>query len=152
MAKTILMSACLAGLRTRYDGCARPHRFLSLLLRRARVIPVCPEILGGLGIPRAPCRFFEGDGTRVLEREARIFDSHGVDRTKAFLRGAWETFHIAEMLLPDLIIFKEGSPSCGISRVDINGTKQPGCGVTAALLKRTRIPMVTEDDPLRGVL
>ena len=152
MADTILISACLAGLRTRYDGCARPHRFLSLLLRRATVVPVCPEILGGLGIPRTPCRFFGGDGRRVLEREARVFDYEGVDRTKAFLRGAWETLRLVEMLLPNLIIFKEGSPSCGIRRVDIEGTRQPGCGVTAALLERTRIPMFAEKDPLRGIL
>lgn len=88
---------------------------------------------------------------RVLEREARVFDSHGIDRTKAFLRGAWETFRIAEMLLPDVIIFKEGSPSCGTRRVDIDGTAQPGCGVTAALLKRTRIPIIAEDDPLQEI-
>lgn len=152
MAKTILISACLAGLRTRFDGCARPHRFLSLLLRRATVVPICPEVLGGLGIPRSPCRLFGGDGTRVLAREAQVFDYDGIDRTKAFLRGAWETYRLVEMLLPDLILFKEGSPSCGTRRVDINGTKQPGCGVTAALLKRTRIPILAEDDPLRGIL
>ena len=148
MAETILISACLAGLRTRYDGCARPHRYLKLLRRRATIVPVCPEILGGLGIPRKPCRFFGGDGARVLDRAARVFDNDGLDLTQAFLRGAWETFRIAEILIPDLILFKEGSPSCGTRRVDIDGIRQAGCGVTTALLRRTHIPIISEDEPL----
>ena len=53
-----------------------------------------------------------------------------------------------ELISPDLIIFKEGSPSCGIRRVDIEGNKQQGYGVATALVARSGIPMISEEDPL----
>ena len=148
MANRIVLSACLAGLRTRYDGSSRPHPLLEALRAKGVLVPVCPEILGGLGIPRLPCRFSGGDGAAVLRGEASIIDTNGTDRTISILRGAEETARVVELISPDLIIFKEGSPSCGIRRVDIEGNKQQGCGVATALVARSGIPMISEEDPL----
>ena len=148
MPNRIVLSACLAGLRTRYDGSSRPHPLLEALRAKGVLVPVCPEILGGLGIPRLPCRFSGGDGAAVLRGEASIIDTNGTDRTFSFLRGAEETARVVELISPDLIIFKEGSPSCGIRRVDIEGNEQQGCGVATALVARSGIPMISEEDPL----
>jgi uncharacterized protein YbbK (DUF523 family) len=148
MPNRIVISACLAGLRTRYDGSSRPHSLLEVLRAKAVLVPVCPEILGGLGIPRLACRFSGGDGAAVLQGQASIIDTNGTDRTFSFLRGAEETARVVELISPDLIIFKEGSPSCGIRRVDIEGKKQQGCGVVSALLARSGIPMISEEDSL----
>lgn len=123
---------------------------LEALSAKCVLVPVCPEILGGLGIPRLPCRFSGGDGSAVLRGEACIIDTNGTDRTSSFLRGAEETGRVVELIAPDLIIFKEGSPSCGLRRVDIEGKKQRGCGVVAALVAGTGIPMISEDDALPG--
>jgi uncharacterized protein YbbK (DUF523 family) len=112
------------------------------------LVPVCPEILGGLGIPRLPCRFSGGDGAAVLRGEARILDTHGTDQTSWFLRGAEQTARVVELISPDLIIFKEGSPSCGIRRVDIGGEKRPGCGLVTAVVAERGIPIISEEDPL----
>lgn len=148
MAPRILISSCLAGLKTRYDGQSRPHPHLKDLSARFTLVPVCPEVLGGLGIPRPTCHFHQGDGTRVLQGAAQLIDSDGRDRTSYFLRGAQKTLRIVETIAPVLIVFKEGSPSCGLHRVNIDGRKKTGCGVTAALLRETGIPMITEDDPV----
>jgi uncharacterized protein YbbK (DUF523 family) len=147
----IVLSACLAGLRTRYDGSSRPHPLLETLRAKGVIVPVCPEILGGMGIPRLACRFSGGDGGAVLRGEARIIDTSGTDRTFSFLRGAEETARVVELISPDLIVFKEGSPSCGIRIVDVEGKKQQGCGVAAALVARSGIPMISEQDPLPEV-
>ncbi len=83
----------------------------------------------------------------MLLEKARVIDEDGVDRTNQFLRGAMETVRIVELTDPDLIIFKEGSPSCGIRIVDIEGRRQPGCGVATARLLAGRIPIISEMDP-----
>ncbi len=144
----ILISACLAGLHTRYDGNSKPHPLLGDLATRFVLVPVCPEILGGLGIPRTPCKFFNGDGKAVIQGNARLIDRNGVDRTTEFVRGAEESASVARLVEPDLIIFKEGSPSCGLRRVDIEGEKANGCGVVTALLMDTGTPIISEEDPL----
>jgi uncharacterized protein YbbK (DUF523 family) len=151
MAIRIVLSACLAGLHTRYDGSSHPHPKLDLLKSGSVLVPVCPEILGGLGIPRLPCRFSGGDGVAVVRGEATITDTFGTDRTASFLRGAEETRRIVELISPDLIIFKEGSPSCGIRRVDIGGKKRRGCGVATAMVAGTGISMISDEDPLPEV-
>lgn len=146
--KVVLISACLAGLHTRYDGASSPHPALPDLRDLGLLVPVCPEILGGLGIPRSPCRFIGGHGRAVLAGAGRLSDRNGVDRTAFFVKGAHETLRLVELVSPDLVLFKEGSPSCGVRRVDIEGKKEPGCGVTTALLGARGIPLLTEEDPL----
>lgn len=146
--KVVLISACLAGLHTRYDGASSPHPLLRELRNSCLLVPVCPEILGGMGIPRFPCRFTGGDGRAVLAGKAGLFDRDGLDRTAMFVKGAEETRRLMELVSPALIFFKEGSPSCGVHRVDIEGRKVEGCGVTVALLEGWGIPFLTEEDPL----
>lgn len=122
----VLVSACLAGLRTRYDG--RIVTSLSCLERLAghRWIPVCPEQLGGLPTPRCAADIIGGDGTSVLNGQARVICTDGADVTDAFVSGAQQVLDIARRQKISAIFLKSRSPSCGI-------VKQ---GVTAALLKR----------------
>ncbi len=146
MRPPIAISACLAGLNTRFDGGARPHELLNDLIQRAVLIPVCPEILGGLGIPRLRCRFVGGDGTAVLAGAARIADENNDDRTEAFIRGAYAALAALRLAEPRIIVFKDGSPSCGVNRVDIDGQVSPGCGVTTALLQCRGYSVISETD------
>ena len=148
MATRIIISACLAGLHTRYDGKAKPHPQLREIAERAVLVPMCPEILGGLGIPRPQCRFVGGDGAALLLKQARLIDENGVDRTSFFLRAAHECMRIVELVSPEIIIFKEGSPSCGVRRVDIEGSRQSGCGVVTAMIRDLNIVIISEEDPL----
>lgn len=144
----IIISACLAGLHTRYDGAAKPHPQLKEIAEQVALVPVCPEILGGLGIPRPPCHFVGGDGCALLRGEARLIDKVGMDRTSFFLRAANETRQVVDLVSPAMIIFKEGSPSCGVRRVDIEGSRQSGCGVVTAVLRDLDIAIISEEDSL----
>jgi uncharacterized protein YbbK (DUF523 family) len=146
--RIVLMSACLVGLRTRYDGSSRPHPFLDYIAKNCIIVQVCPEILGGMGIPRPASRFIGGDGAAVLCGNARLEDAFGQDRTLEFVRGAEETVAMLRLVGPDLIIFKEGSPSCGVKRINLGGEKTRGVGVATALLSAAGIPIITEEDAL----
>ena len=124
--KIYLASACLAGLKTRYDG-----RILVSAAGRKAVaggicIPVCPEQLGGLPTPRTAADLVGGDGHDVLAGRARVLDRTGKDMTENFILGARQVLAIARQQEIAKVIFKAGSPSCGLV---------PKLGVTAALMQ-----------------
>lgn len=128
----VLVSACLLGVACRYDGRSCPDAAALRLAAAGRAVPVCPEQLGGLGTPR-PAAEIVGD--RVLARD-------GADVTAAFERGAQETLRLAEALGARRALFRDGSPSCGVTRVrdgTFGGGHRPGCGVTTARLRRAGI-------------
>lgn len=144
MKKVYMVSACLLGLATRYDGRSKENKEVISLCVNNICIPFCPEQLGGLSTPRPPCFFKGGDGMAVIEKRARIVEKEsGVDRTFNFIRGAEESLKIAKIVKPNMVILKDGSPSCGVNRVDIEGIKKEGCGVTCALLKKKGYEVVT---------
>ncbi len=140
-----LVSACLAGLKCRYDGGACPDPLVLSLLAAGRAVPVCPEQLGGLPTPRPPAEIKGGDGEGVLDGRARVVDREGRDVTDAFLRGARETLHLARAANASWCLFKERSPSCGQSAVfngAFEGVTRPGRGVTTALLEKNGIRVI----------
>ena len=132
--KQCLVSACLTGLCTRYDGRSKPHADCLQLLTGFQWIPVCPEQLGGLPTPRPPCNLVNGDGYGVLAGTAQVIDLHGTDRSEAFIRGAFMVLAIAQAQNISLCFLKSRSPSCGLS---------PLIGVTAALLQHHGIEVVS---------
>lgn len=137
----LLVSACLLGVRCRYDGKGNPlpQAELDALLRRHQCVPVCPESFGGLPIPRPPA---ECRGDRVVTQE-------GTDVTEAFQRGAQETLRLAERFRCDAALLKERSPSCGCGRIydgSFSHTQIPGNGRTAQALQEAGIPVYGESD------
>jgi len=135
LAKKCLVSACLTGLCTRYDGQSKANA--DCLLRLAACphwIPVCPEQLGGLPTPRPAANLVGGDGHDVLAGRARVIDRLGNDLSAAFIQGARMVLDIARMQQVDLCLLKSGSPSCGL---------EPLTGVTAALLRAHNIEVVS---------
>lgn len=134
-----VVSACLCGVTCRYDGRDYTQEELAELCRQGMALPVCPEVEGGLGVPRSPCELRAG---RVMTRD-------GVDVTENFHAGAAATLRIALEHGIGLAILKERSPSCGSSLI-YDGTFSSrvikGSGVTAALLKGHGIKVVNESD------
>ena len=120
-----LVSACLVGLKTRYDGCLKPDRACISELSGSIWIPVCPEQLGGLPTPRTAAYIVGGDGNDVLLGRASVVTREGKDVTNQFVLGAKQVLEIAEFQEIAEIYLKARSPSCGIT---------PQTGVTAALL------------------
>nr|WP_325298963.1 DUF523 domain-containing protein [uncultured Dysosmobacter sp.] len=132
----ILISACLLGVRCRYDGASKAHPAAGELARRHELVPVCPEQLGGLPTPRPPA---ERRGDRVVTREG--------DVTAQYRRGAEEALGLCRLLGCEAAVLKERSPSCGRGRIydgTFTGTLAAGDGVTAELLAAHGIPVYGE--------
>ena len=148
----ILCSSCLLGLCVNYRGASHPHPDLVRLAREGKVVCFCPEQGGGLATPRVPSEIEPGaTADQVLDGAARVRDRDGADVTEAFLRGARLAVQMAELVRPDVIVLRNGSPSCGVSLVHdgtFQGRKVPGCGVAACALKRAGYKVQGDDEPL----
>jgi uncharacterized protein YbbK (DUF523 family) len=134
-----LVSACLLGIRCRYDGSGRPDKKAIELFRKGGLVPVCPEQLGGLPTPREPAEI-RGD---------KVFTESGRDVTENFIRGAEETLRLAKLLGIKEAVLKSKSSACGCGKIHdgtFSGALKDGDGVTAALLKRSGIRVVTEEE------
>jgi uncharacterized protein YbbK (DUF523 family) len=137
--KPKLVSACLLGLNCRYDGKSKPDKKVIRLATKEILIPVCPEQLGGLPTPREPQE----------RRGNRVFTISGKDVTKEFERGAQETLTVARLMSAQEAILKQRSPSCGCGQIydgTFKGKIIEGEGVTASLLKKNGIRVMTEED------
>lgn len=143
----VLVSACLLGRSCRYDGRDRlaPRLLEALEEHGVEPVPFCPEEAGGLGTPRPPCVIEGGDGEAVLDGAARVVDDMGNDRTAAYVDGARQALARAEQERCGHAYLKEGSPSCGCARVATDGGRVDGSGVTAALLRRSGIAILSVD-------
>ncbi len=142
-----LVSACLLGLRTRFDGESRLPQDAPLVPLE-KLIPVCPEQLGGLPTPRPPAEIQGGRGEDVLTGKAVVIDSQGENVTRAFLQGARETLYLALLYEVKGAFLKNGSSSCGCYRIcdgSFQGVERPGSGVTAALLRAYGITVYDEE-------
>ncbi|MGW2151174.1 DUF523 domain-containing protein [Nonomuraea bangladeshensis] len=147
----ILVSACLMGRKVRYDGSAKTSSAAVLADWRAegRLVSFCPEVAGGLPVPR-PAAEIEGGagGAAVLAGTARVLTSGGEDVTAEFVAGARAALEAARSAGARMAVLKEGSPSCGTLAIhdgSFAGRKNPGQGVTTALLERHGIRVFGED-------
>ena len=142
-----LISACLLGVRCRYDGGHSRDAAAIKQHETDTLIAVCPEELGGLPTPRPPSEIVGGDGEDVLAGTAKVMTAAGVDVTDAYLRGAHQTLRIAQSHGATRVILKARSPSCGCGHIydgTFSGMLKAGDGVTAALLKQHGIEVISQ--------
>lgn len=147
------MSACLLGVNCKYNGMNNLNSDVIKLLSEERLIPVCPEQLGGCPTPRPPVEIICGDGRDVLDGKGRVISKNGEDVTQNFIRGANEVLKLAKTLGIKKAILKERSPSCGICSIfdgTFSGKTRSGSGVTAQLLKSNGITVISEEDLKNG--
>jgi uncharacterized protein YbbK (DUF523 family) len=144
----ILVSRCLLGHRVRYDGGASgPFDLLQQWLDEGRVVPLCPEVAGGLPTPRAAAEIPGGQGAQVLDGTAPVITTAGEDVSAQFLAGAYQALELVQQHAIRIAVLKANSPSCGnLLTYDgtFSGTKVNGEGVTAALLKRHGVQVFSE--------
>jgi uncharacterized protein YbbK (DUF523 family) len=146
----ILVSSCLLGSRVRYDGGAKrvDDELVARWRVEGRVVAFCPEISGGLPVPRLPAEIVGGDGAAVLDGIARVLTETGEDVTEHFVRGAHRALDAARETGARVALFKESSPSCGNLQIydgRFAGTLVQGQGVTTALLRRAGVRVFNED-------
>lgn len=135
----VLVSACLLGNKVRYDGRASlsEHSILHQWIEEGRVIPICPEVSGGMSIPRDPAEIKGGDGYSVIAEQASVLQENGNDVTKSFLQGANNALVLCQENNIKVAVLTESSPSCGSSSIyngSFSRSKTDGVGVTTALL------------------
>ena len=135
----ILVSACLLGENCKYNGKNNRNKKVLEYIKDKEVIPICPEVFGGLSTPRIPS---EIKGDTVINKE-------GNDVTKNFMDGAYKTLSIAKKYNIKKAILKQKSPSCGCGKIydgNFNGNVIDGDGITTRLLKENNIEILTEED------
>jgi len=144
-----LCSACLLGIKCRYDCKVKANEKIIELSKKEILIPVCPEQLGGQSTPRPNAEIVGGTGKDVLVGNARVIEQNGTNVTANFILGAEETLKIAKLYNIKEAIMKQKSPSCGCGKIydgTFNGNLVVGDGVTTALLKQNNIKVITEEE------
>ena len=139
MKKSILVSACLLGEACRYDGKSKPCERVIALKDTYNLIPICPEVMGGLPTPRIPSEIC---GERVMMKDGR-------DVTENYNRGALTALEIARQNGCTVAILKKKSPSCGSGLIHnglFDGGLVEGDGITAQLLKKEGIRVLGESE------
>ena len=144
-----LVSACLLGTCCNHEGRGSARPRVQALAESARLVPICPEAVGGLGTPREAAEIVGGDGGDVLDGTARVMTGSGVDVSTAYRRGAGAAVEVARATGATRAILKARSQSCGADAVydgTFTRTQHRGPGVTAAALRAAGIDVVSDED------
>jgi uncharacterized protein YbbK (DUF523 family) len=144
---TILVSACLLGTCCNHEGRASRRTQVVGLATDARLVPICPEVAGGLTTPRAAAEIAGGDGDDVLAGRAAVIASDGTDVSAAYVRGAQAAVALARATGATRAVLKARSPSCGpVEIYDGSGTRtlRAGAGVTAAALRAAGVDVQSD--------
>ena len=124
----ILVSACLLGQKCKYNGGDNYSEAVTAFIRGHEVFAVCPELAGGLSVPRTPCEIVNGV----------VMNADGENVDEAFRSGAASCVEFAKEKQIDLAVLQSRSPSCGVDQIydgTFSGRKIKGSGVFASLLR-----------------
>ncbi len=142
----ILISACLLGDKTKYDGGDNYLPFIEKLKKKYELVPFCPEMEGGLGCPRSPSE---------IQKDGSVKNSEGKDVSSSFAKGAEKAYQACRFFGIGIAILKDGSPSCGSRYVydgSFKGNKVEGLGITARRLIAAGIRVYSSEDNLDFLL
>lgn len=142
--RPLLVSACLLGVRCNDRGKANPSEAVRALGDGRRLVPVCPEVVGGLPTPRPRAE---------VQPDGRMRTGEGVDVTEAYRRGAEHAVRLAQAVGAEGAVLKARSPSCGCHEIydgSFTRTRVEGEGVTARALRQAGVPVCDEDDVADG--
>lgn len=137
--ENLLISACLLGEPCKYDGKDNLTEGIEGLRSRYRLLPLCPEVEGGLSVPRPPAE----------RKEGAVITSEGKDVTAHFQRGAQRALSIAREFHCTKAVLKKRSPSCGYGEIydgSFSHRVVSGNGMTGELLSRHGIAIYNEDN------
>ena len=138
----IAISSCLVGENCTYKGSNNYIKGLEELVAQNKAITICPEVLGGMTIPRNPCEI-------VDQQQGIVIDNQGNDKSKEYLLGAQKALKILQDNFVDIALLKFRSPSCGKGLVyDGSFSHQlvSGDGITTKLLQENGIVVYNENE------
>ena len=135
----LLISACLLGVNCKYNGKNNYNSQIEELKKKYELVPICPEVMGGLSIPRDPSEI----------KDDKVISNKGNDVTANFLSGAYQALQLVDISNIKIALLKDGSPSCGSSYI-YDGTfsknRISGMGITAKLLNDNSIKIYNENE------
>ncbi|WP_156293767.1 DUF523 domain-containing protein [Serratia oryzae] len=150
MPPKILVSACLAGFKVRYNASHKTvaNPTLERWQQEGRWVICCPELAAGFSTPRPPAEIAAAaNGAEVIAGKARVIDADGNDVTEPYLLGAHLALNTARLHDCRFALLSDRSPSCGSQTIydgSFGGQTQPGSGVTAELLRQNGIEVFSE--------
>lgn len=133
----IAVSSCLLGINCKYNGQSNYHEEIIKLKEKYEIIPICPEVLGGLPTPRIPSEIVND----------KVINQQGIDVTENYKRGALKALNILKENNINIAILKSKSPSCGINKIydgTFSHTLVDGHGVTTNLFLENNITVYDE--------
>lgn len=136
MKEYVLVSACLLGINCKYNGQNNYNKKVEAIIKNYNIIPICPEIYGGLNTPRIPSE----------RRKDKVMNMNNEDVTEYFTKGAIETLKLAKMFNVKKAFLKAKSPSCGAGLIydgTFTNSLVEGYGITAELLKENNIEIIS---------
>lgn len=148
----IIISKCLLGEKARFDGSIieNVHPKLKNLFENGKIISFCPELEGGLEVPRPACEIIgKGGGAAVIANKAKVIDTTGRNLSKEFIGGSQKGVEICKEQLVKLAILKERSPSCGSSIIydgTFSGRRIKEMGVFTTILEKQGIKVFSEEN------
>lgn len=135
---SIAVSACLLGEKCRYDGKSNRSERVVALGEKVLLVPVCPEVAGGLSVPR-PCAEI---------KDARVMTQDGIDVTRQFEEGAVACLGCIQAQGCQAAVLKARSPSCGAGEIydgSFSHSVVKGNGVFAGIVEKAGIRVFTEE-------
>lgn len=139
----ILVSACLLGENCKYDGKNNYNEKVIEFVKGHEVTAVCPEVLGGLSVPRKSAEIVNGT----------IMTKEHINVDKEFREGAAIALKQALEGKVDMAVLQSRSPSCGINQVydgSFSGKLIEGQGIFAKMLKKAGIKLIDAEDIMSG--
>ncbi len=144
-----LISSCLIGINCNYKGSNTYIKELKELVQNGEAIVACPEVLGGLPVPRKSCEI-----TKNTDDCVKVENTDGEDVTEQFIKGANKTLKIAQENNIKIAIMQPRSPSCGCGKIydgTFSKTMISGDGITVTTLKKHGIKVLTPEQFLTNM-
>ena len=133
------VSSCLLGINCKYNGKSNINEDIIKLKGQFELVPICPEVLGGLGTPRTPAEIIND----------KVINKDGIDVTKNYFDGAKKALEILKQNNIKIVILKSKSPSCGNGEI-YDGTfshnLRAGNGIAAKMFLENNIEIYNENN------
>ncbi|NUN14772.1 MAG: DUF523 domain-containing protein [Myxococcales bacterium] len=142
----VVVSACLVGIRCRYDGQHREASHVHAAVAQKVVVPICPELLANMGVPRLSLAYETHNVERLFAEKKGLVDSEGRDRTEELLNGVQQAVDLALKSGARQAILKERSPSCGVRQVYVGNQLVSGRGMFTICLEKEGIRCLSDEE------
>jgi len=129
MGERIMVSACLLGASCRYDG--KDSKAVLPIEPQDTIIPICPEVAAGFGIPRPAIQWTKSGRVRIVDS--------GKDVTAPLKNACADLGERAQQLRVNRAILKRRSPSCGTRTIWCDGELVDGEGMLAPYLRKAGV-------------